>query len=311
MTIVEWIEQTLHIPPIEQKKIVLSLVVLIVLSVLRRIIIKFAIPKNKDIKTIYTWRKIANYILSSLSLIIIGLIWLQEIQSFSTFFGLLTAGLAIALREPVVNFFGWLYIIFRAPFEMGDRIEIKNIAGDVLGISTLEFTLMEIGNWVDADQSTGRIIHVPNGFVFNSAIHNYTQAFGHIWHEIPVLITFESDWRKAKDLLLDLEKRVIREFGLQQTASLSKVNQNISLKFSILTPAIYTSVEASGVLLTIRYLCDPRKRRGSQQIIWEEILTMFAEHDDIEFAYPTTAMRYSKEKLAGIRKDDINTKNKE
>lgn len=302
MSIIEWIEQTLHISPATQQKIVLTTVVLIGLSILRRLVNKFTIPTNTDIKTVYTWRKIANYVISGISLVIIWVIWLQEIESFSTFFGLLSAGLAIALKEPVVNFFGWLYIIFRAPFEMGDRIEIGDFSGDVLGINTLEFTLMEIGNWVHADQSTGRIIHVPNGFVFDHAIHNYTQAFDHIWHEIPVLITFESDWRKAKDLLLDLEKRIIRDFGPQHDRSIRRVNRNISLKFSILTPAVYTSVKNSGILLTIRYLCNPRNRRGSQQAIWEEILTIFAQHDDIEFAYPTTAVRHAQEKIAQGKK---------
>lgn len=311
MSLVDWIEQTLHIAPTTQKKIVLSVFVLMAISMLRRLIVKFAIPKNTDIKTVYTWRKISNYVLSSLGLIIIWLIWLQEIQSFSTFFGLLSAGLAIALQEPVVNFFGWLFIIFRAPFDMGDRIEIGDISGDVIGISTLEFTMMEIGNWVDADQSTGRIIHVPNGFVFKHAVYNYSQAFDHIWNEIPVLITFESNWRKTKELLLDLEKRVIRNFGPQQTSSLKRVNKNISLKYSILTPAIYTSVEDSGVLLTIRYLCNPRKRRGSKQIIWEEILTLFEQHDDIEFAFPTTAIRYAPEKVAGVKNEELKVKKKE
>jgi hypothetical protein len=57
--------------------------------------------------------------------------------------------------------------------------------------------------------------------------------------------------------------------------------------YSKLTPAVYTTVRDCGVLLTLRYLIEPRKRRGSEQAVWEEILRAFAQRQDIDFAYPT------------------------
>ena len=60
------------------------------------------------------------------------------------------------------------------------------------------------------------------------------------------------------------------------------------LKYDKLTPIVYTNVLDSGVLLTIRYLCKPRQRRGTTQSIWEAILRAFAKHPDIDLAYPTT-----------------------
>ena len=89
----------------------------------------------------------------------------------------------------------------RRPFALGDRIQIGKHSGDVIDIRFFQFTINEIGNWVDADQSTGRIIHIPNGKVFTEAQANFTQGFSHIWNEIGVLVTFESDWEKAKNIL--------------------------------------------------------------------------------------------------------------
>ena len=77
-------------------------------------------------------------------------------------------------------------------------------AGDVIDIRLFQFSINEIGNWVDADQSTGRIIHIPNGIVFTEPQANYTAGFQYIWNEIPVLVTFESDWKKAKQILTDI-----------------------------------------------------------------------------------------------------------
>ena len=71
----------------------------------------------------------------------------------------------------------------------------------LIDLRIFQFTLMEIGNWVDADQSTGRIVHVPNGSVFVTPLANYAKGFQYIWNEIPVLVTFESDWRRAKEIL--------------------------------------------------------------------------------------------------------------
>ena len=125
----------------------------------------------------------------------------QFFGSVGTFLGLVSAGIAIALKDPLVNMVGWLFILIRQPFKVGDRIQIGSAAGDVIDIRLFQFSINEIGNWVDADQSTGRIIHIPNGIVFTEPQANYTAGFQYIWHEISVLITFESDWKKAKQIL--------------------------------------------------------------------------------------------------------------
>ncbi|MFZ0483677.1 MAG: mechanosensitive ion channel domain-containing protein [Desulfobacterales bacterium] len=95
----------------------------------------------------------------------------------------------------------WFFIMSRKPFKVGDRIEIDQITGDVIDIRIFQFSVVEVGNWIDADQSTGRIVQVPNSKVLREALANYQIGFEYIWHEIPVLITFESDWKKAKGLL--------------------------------------------------------------------------------------------------------------
>jgi small-conductance mechanosensitive channel len=77
--------------------------------------------------------------------------------SVVTYLGLVSAALVIALQDPITNFVGWVFIISRRPFEIEDRIQIGEDAGDVIDIRFFQFSLNEIGNWVDADQSTGRI----------------------------------------------------------------------------------------------------------------------------------------------------------
>ena len=102
-----------------------------------------------------------------------------------------------------------------------------------------------------------------------------------------MLITFESDWQKAKKLLLD----IVNHHGILLSAEAEKQIKEAAKKFLIfytkLTPIVYTTVKDSGVMLTMRYMCNPRERRNTEEKIWEHILIEFAKHKDIDFAYPT------------------------
>ena len=273
--------------PEVQTKIFESLFVILVIIIIQRLIRKFLIGKIADIKIRYQWQKISLYIAVFLIVLFLINTWLNIFGSVATFLGLISAGIAIALKDPLVNMVAWLFILIRQPFKVGDRIQIGEIAGDVIDIRLFQFSINEIGNWVDADQSTGRIIHIPNGIVFTQPQSNYTAGFQYIWHEVPVLITFESNWKKAKQILMD----VVNHHGVLLSQEAEKQIKEAAKRFLIfynkLTPIVYTSVKDSGVLLTLRYMCNPRERRAIEEKIWEDILNKFAECDDIDFAYPT------------------------
>lgn len=276
--------------------------------ILKRILVKIIDKNVTDVHSSYSWKKTVVYTLTITSIIIVGRIWFVGFQSLATFLGLLSAGVAIALKDLIANLAGWLFIVWRRPFEVGNRIQIGDNAGDVIDLRPFQFTLLEIGNWVNADQSTGRIIHMPNNLIFTQPVCNYDTGFKYIWNEVPVLVTFESDWKKAKQILLDLAN----ENALPITDEVAQEIKYAARKFLIfynkITPAVYTSVIDSGVLLTVRYLIDIRSRRGSTETIWEGILTEFAKYDDINLAYPT--YRVMSEQVKGNPPPDISVDNK-
>jgi small-conductance mechanosensitive channel len=292
------IEQMLGIAPLTQRRILASLAVLLIVWILYQIFLHTVIMRIENPQSRYQLRKTSGYLIFAISILIIGRIWYEGVQAFATFLGLLTAGLAIALKDPVQNFFGWIFIIWRRPFDVGDRVEIGDYAGDVIDLNVFQFTLMEIGNWVNGDQSTGRVLHVPNGVIFSQTIANFTQGSDYIWNEIPVLITFESNWEKAKAILEEIVDRHAQHLDVIEE-SFRKASRRLLLRYGTLTPIVYTSVQASGVLLTMRYLCPPRDRRGSSQEMWENILRAFGMHEDISLAYPT--QRFYNQAVEGSR----------
>lgn len=291
--IYKFLSNFLGIETVTASRLVLSVIIIFILWAARIIVLKITLRGVDDPHKNYKWRKNSSYITFTIGFFLVGRLWFEGVQSIATFLGLVTAGLAIALKDPITDLVGWLFVLWRQPFQIGDRVQIGDIRGDVIDIRIFKFTLNEIGNWVDADQSTGRIIHVPNHKVFVESLANYNSEFKFIWNEIPVLITFESDWEKAKNIL----KEIVEKHALPMTESAQKEIRHAARSFliyyNVLTPTVYTNVKDSGILLTIRYIIDPRKRRNSQEAIWEDILTKFASEKKIDLAYPTTRIYYN------------------
>ncbi|MGD8426642.1 MAG: mechanosensitive ion channel [Balneolaceae bacterium] len=286
-TFTNQIQEYIRNSPDLTRQLILSVIVIFCLWLIRFIAIRVINKKLPETKIQYKWRKNLTYISVFLGFLIVGRIWFEGLQSVATFLGLLSAGLAIALKDPVTDFAGWIFILWRKPFDVGDRIQVGDIKGDVIDMRLFKFTVLEIGNWIHADQSTGRVVHVPNHKIFSNEIANYTSDFEFIWNELQVLITFESDWKKAKKLLQEIANTHLKDFVERAEQQVRRAKKSYLIHYRYLTPIVYTDVQDSGVRLTIRHLSDPRKRRTIAQELWEDILSTFHEHDDIELAYPT------------------------
>ncbi len=269
------------------KKIALSLLVIIIFFVIHRMVLIFIKSQSGSVKSKYRVRKVSAYLSSFSAFIIILFIWAEKLSQFVTIIGLFSAGLAVAMKDIIVDWIGWLFIILRRPFNIGDRVEVTGVKGDVVDIRTFQFSLLEVGNWVESDQSTGRVVHIPNRYVFSHHLVNYNNGFGFIWNEIPVLITFESNWAKAKNILSKIADEHSVHFSQEAKEALKKKMARFMIYYKYLNPKVYTTVKESGVLLTIRYLCKPKMRRVSEEEIWEEILRVFSEEPEISLAYPT------------------------
>jgi len=288
IAITEWLQNTLGLSATALDRITDSLIAILVLWALRRIVLWIMRRRVDDIRARYRWQKLTAYTVVPVGILIVGRIWFEGFSSIATFLGLVSAGIAIALKDLLVNLAGWAFILWRRPFEVGDRIQVGEHAGDVIDVRIFQFTLLEIGNWVGADQSTGRVIHVPNGKVLTDFLANYSKGFKYLWNELPIMITFESNWQKAKEILQETALRHAAHLTDDASAKVKESSSRFMIFYSKLTPTVYTSVADCGVLLSMRYLCEPRRRRSTEQEIWEDVLRAFGDNEDIDFAYPTT-----------------------
>lgn len=284
-------------------RIVATVIVIAIAVVVRYVGARFVGTRVADAELQFRARKALTYAATVLVVLALVFIWLPFVDDLATFLGLVSAGLAIALADVFLNLAGWLYILFRRPFRVGDRIEIAGHAGDVVDIRAFRFTLLEIRNWVDADQSTGRVIHVPNEKLFREAMSNFTEGFHYIWHEIPMLVTFESNWRNAEAMMLAaLDKVAIPEDVARRTTEQVSASRDYRISYGQLTPTAYISTRDSGVLVTGRVLVEARRRRAVEDTVWRSLLDDIEADDAVDLAYPTMRAYFPE---IGDRSDDF------
>lgn len=250
-------------------------------------IIRIINRSDLDLKRKHSARKLTLYTATLFNIIALAFIWIKNLRALSVFLSVVGAGLVISLQDLILSIAGWCLIIVRRPFDAGDRIEFGNIVGDVIDIRLFQTSMLEVGNWVQADQSTGRIVHIPNSMVFKKPIFNYTRGFEFIWNEIKITITFESNWKKAKEIMLKFAENEADKIKENVAAKIRKMSEKYLIYYQKLTPIVYLNIVDHGIELSLRYLTEAKLRRITQDELSQNILEEFSKHDDINFAYPT------------------------
>lgn len=241
----------------------------------------------EDVKVRHLVRKNVVYLLNILIILYIFFVWIQNINSITVFLSVIGAGLALALQEVILCIAGWFLILVRRPFEVGDRVELGGVKGDVIDIRLFQTSLLEIGNWVEADQSTGRIANIPNSVLFKKENYNYSRGFEFIWNEIKVLVTFESDWKKAEEIMLNHAQEEARTIEKIVKKKIENMAKHYMIHYEKFTPIVYVDIKESGIELSLRYLTEARRRRATHDALCRTILEDFEKEEKVNFAYPT------------------------
>ncbi|MBF0288688.1 MAG: mechanosensitive ion channel [SAR324 cluster bacterium] len=285
-----WTDWFASLPAIESDYLsrgLRSLMIIIVLWGFYRLINRVVTQRTTDVNTRYSWKTGTRYTFVLLSAFLVGRLWVQGLSTIFTVLGLISAALTVTQKEALMNLTGWGVIFWRNLFVLGDRIQIGVHQGDVVGMGPFYFTLMEIGNWVSGDQSTGRIVNVPNSLVWTTPVANYTLDFPFIWNEISFNLTPESDWEQARNILKEIgNKHTIDVNPKAQSAWKHTKEKNIIV--TTFTPIVYMrhrSEKPSGYVVILRYLCEPKKRRDREQAIIDDVLKTFQISQNINIRW--------------------------
>jgi small-conductance mechanosensitive channel len=248
---------------------------------------EYVTKRVKESKTRYSLRKVISILSLATFALAFASIWIVEAQNILIAFGLVGAGVAIAVQDVFKNFIGGIMIVMNGIYSVGDRIEINQKFGDVIDIGLLYTTLMETREWVTGDQATGRLTTVPNGVVLNGTIQNYTRDFDFIWDEITIPITYDSDWTKANALILEVVSRETKQISENAAKRIVKIEGKYYFTKRSLEPAIFLTLTDNWISFSIRYMTEVRQRRALHDKLSRMILTEIENHEKIKIASAT------------------------
>jgi small-conductance mechanosensitive channel len=269
------------------RKLLSSLVALMFMLVINRVVSGLLKAQVKDPSHRHTLRMLVRNTVFFIGSVVILVIWLGLGSNFTVAMGILGAGIAFASQEVIGSFAGYLNIVMGNLFRIGDRVRVGNVVGDVLDISILRTTVMEIGEWVKADQYTGRVVSVANRVVFSDPVFNYTQHWPYLWDEIMIPITYGSDWRHAGEIMLQHSREYSSHLQTQAQAGLHALMKRYPVHDMPVEPLLYIVMTDNWIEMTLRYIVEARKRREVRGQLHLELLQHFGSEADITVASAT------------------------
>ena len=278
--------------------------------------------KKKEIKMIVS---LYSYVVWGLMLVLIASTLVKDLGIFLASLGLIGFGLTLALQKPILNFVGWLILVLKKPFNLGDRIEVSGFRGDVVGISIMHTTMQ--GTRLNSHEKSEQTITIPNELILTTPVMNYTKRFDFYWDDITFVVTYDSNWKKAEGILFDIASKTTKKYVTipvrsgkgdkkeledaimllkEASKKLSKGILKESLKEKIETmktiehqaieepPAPHIRVDAldSGIGLNALYLADIRSIRHMKTEITKGFLSEIQKQNDVHIAYPHMQVIY-------------------
>jgi small-conductance mechanosensitive channel len=281
-------------------RIFYSLLALTSMYLVFKLVLEEVIAKRiSDQKTQYVSRKAFSILYLGTFLVMFVRIWVEDPQALLVAYGLIGAGVAVALQDFFKNFVGGITLFVNGMYRVGDRVQLGETTGDVVDVGLMYTRLMEIKSWVPADQATGRIVTVPNGVVLGEEVMNYTADNTFIWDEIPLPVTYDSDWKKLKQIVVEIVEDETQDIASTADKEISEIGKKYYLSEFHTEPQVFTELTDNWIRFHVRYVTDVEKRRALHNRISQRILSRIEEADDIELASAT-------HEIVGVPEMDLN-----
>ncbi len=287
----------------------LSMVILVIFifSFLFKYLAKKTISDNERY---YMANKGINFTNFLLVLIVLLFFFLENVAYIVTVLGFVSAGLAFAMKDSFMSFLGWMVIVFGGSFHVGDRIRVmKNgleYVGDIVDISILRMTILEDVTLTtyDVNRRAGRIIFVPNNYIFTELLANYTHGkIKTVWDGVDFTITYDSNYKKATHLVKEIVKKYSKGYTDISRKQLNMLRSQYSLKNINVEPRIYTFMEENGIKISCWYMTNSYATLTLRSNIFSNIIDAINEEDDIKIAYPTQIVNIKKDQNLPPRGD--------
>ena len=289
--------------PLLHKAFVTAVAVAIIHLLFKHIFEDLFIRRITVSKTRYSFRKTVSILYIVVVVAVVMNIWIENTQSLLVSYGIIAAGLAVALQDLFKNFFGGIVIFVTGIYRVGDRVEIDSRMGDVIDIDIFYTTLMEMGEWMSGDQSTGRLTMIPNGYILSRSVNNYTKDHPFLWDEISLPITYDSDWKEAITRILAVVRSQTEKVGGEAKESITNMDGKYYLPRRLVEPAVFITLTDNWINFDVRYVTMVRERRMTKSRLSRLILEEIEGSENIKLASTTIDIVGFPEVRLGDRRD--------
>ena len=279
-------------------KLLIIMIILFLIAIgIKRAVKEYVDDDDKH----YTSNKLINFIFIVIIVFILLFSYIDNVSYLVTILGFASAGIAIALKDWFMSMFGWMAIMTSGAISVGDRIKVVRdgieIVGDVLDITLFKIAVREditLTSYMK-NRRTGRVIFIPNNYIFTDMIANYTfDGLRTVWDGIDIHITFQSNHKKAVELAKTIVQKHARGYTDLTKKRLQKMRKKYVLRSANPEPRIFAFAESYGIAISSWYYTNSHATLGLRSTISMEILDAFKAADDIEIAYPTQTINVAK-----------------
>ena len=275
------------------EKILFTIGLLIVFALLRRVLAfatraTLTVPVPDKTRAAFWSRQVASLVLFAALVLLLISVWFDNASRFATIGGLFSAGVAVALQRVITAFAAYLVILRGSTFSIGDRIVMGAVRGDVIALDPFQTTIMEMGEapgeqgdepavWVRGRQFTGRIVTVNNGVIFDQPVYNYTRDFPYVWDEIHIPIAYDSDDRRAEQIMLDCVAR--HAVNPEQIAAddAVKLRERYGMDVEDVRPRAFYELTDNWIAISVRFLVHDHGPRAAKDKMFRDILAALRE----------------------------------
>ncbi len=245
---------------------------LMFISLASQLVKRLIVGRISDVDTRYRVRKAITLVSYGLVFVYALAIFSDSLGQFTVIFGVVGAGITLALQDIIASLAGWLAISLGRFFDPGDRILIDTTLGDVIDISLLSTTIMECGDWVSSDLYNGRIVKIPNNRVFKSSVVNYSTDFPFLWDELVVPIRHGSDRTLTQHILQQAANTVVGDYTPFARQAWERLFRRYLVESASVDPLITLRVTENWLEYTLRYVVDYKQRRAKASRLFQFIM---------------------------------------
>jgi len=276
------------------QKLVLSVAVIVICLMVLRLIEVYFVGRVEDAVYQYNLKRVSRLVVFLVIAFFVLTILFQNWYTAVVSFGLISLILGFALQTPITSFIGWIYILLREPYRVGDRIKIGTATGDVIDVNYLDTTLWEFGgDYLSTEHPSGRIIKFPNSSVLNTPVYNYTwPLFPYIWNEIKFQVAYNADLEFISTTMKEVAEKEVGEAMMKQVRVFREILAQTpvnELEVQERPVVMFRVSENTWLEAIVRYLVHPKEAgRVKTRLIKELLKRLNAEPDRVLFPKDST-----------------------